>query len=208
MGNEKCNALLVEGGLVSMRLGKRSKRIVLLATLVAILVGVGVFAFYQIQQEQLVSFLTGYGAYDARFKYEPLTVVDIDSLPKPAGNLTADDLTITYVFHPADNLDNVPYVWLTYVSAPPCSTSAMQPSSSCQQFLLIIPNNNVTPPNMERALYAKPQNSFGFELYNETGGHIDWRLYLFLATYNGTGNAEPPGYCTQCGVLAAMNQTL
>jgi hypothetical protein len=175
-----------------VRLGKRSKRIVLLATLVTILVAVGVLAFYQIQQEQLVSFLTEYGAYDAKFKYEPLAVVDIDSLPKPTGNLTAGKLIITYAFHPADNVDNVPYVWLTYVSAPPCSTSATPSSGNCQQLLLIIPNNNVTPPNRQHALYASPLNSFGFELYTGTGAHIEWHLDLFLATYNGPGNAEPP----------------
>jgi hypothetical protein len=183
-----------------LRLGKRSKRIVLLATLVAIIVAVGVFEFYQIQQEQLVSFLKQYGAYDARFKYEPLAVVDIDSLQKPAGNLTAGKLIIAYAFHPADNVDNVPYLWLTYVSAPPCNASTNPSSGTCQQLLLIIPNNNVTPPNRVHGLYASPLNSFGFELYTATGAHIEWHLYLFLATYNGTGNVEPPGYCTNPSV--------
>ena len=184
-----------------MHLGKRVKRIALLAILVAIIVGGGVFAFYQIQQQQLVSFLKQYDAYDTKFKYEPLAVVDIDSLPKPAGNLTAGKLIIAYAFHPADNLDNVSYVWLTYLSGPPCNNTANPSSGNCNQFLLIIPNNNVTPPNRQHAVYVSPQNSFGLELYTETGEHIEWHLYLFLATNNGTGNVEPTAFYTHQSVL-------
>jgi hypothetical protein len=128
-------------------------------------------------------------------------VVDIDSLRKPSGNLTVGNLIIAYTFHPPDSVDNVPYVWLTYLSAPPCNTSANPSSGNCQQILLIIPNNNVTPPNREHALYASPLNGFGFELYTENGKHIEWHLYLFLATYNGTSNMEPSGYCTHLSVL-------
>lgn len=184
-----------------MNLGKRSKRIVLLATLVAIMVGGGVFAFYQIQQQQLVSFLRLYDAYDSRFKYDPLSVVNIDSLPRPVGNLTAGNLIINYAFHSPDNLDNVSYVWLNFVSAPPCNDTTSSSSGNCQQFLLIIPNNNVTQPNRQHAVYVSPHNSFGLELSTETDEHIEWHLYLFLATYNGAGNVEPTTFCTHVSVL-------
>lgn len=164
--------------------------ITLAATLGVILVGVGVFVYCQIQQEELVSYLRQYGAYDARFKYEPLTVIDVDSLPKPAGNLSIEKLILVYEFHPPDQLDNVSYLWLTYAAAPPCNSNGIPPSSSCEQRLIIIPNNNVTPPNMQHALYANPLNSFGFELYTARGQHIEWHLYLFLATYNPTNNEQ------------------
>jgi hypothetical protein len=174
---------------IPMRFGKSSKRIVLLAILIVTLVGAGVFAFYQIQQEELVSFLTQYGAYNPKFKYEPFAVIDVDSLARPAGNFTQGKLVITYSFHLPDNIDNVPYLWLTYVSAPPCNNSGNPSSGSCHQMLLIIANNNVTPPDTEHALYASPLKSFGFELSTDTGEHIEWHLYLFIVTYNGTDDA-------------------
>ena len=54
------------------------------------------------------------------------------------------------------------------------------------KMLLIIPTNNVTV--MDRSISAGPLNNFGFDLNTETGAHIEWQLYLFLATYVGTGN--------------------
>jgi hypothetical protein len=158
------------------------------AALIVVIIVVGVFAYYQIQQIELVSFLTQYGAYKPNVKYTALSVVDVDSLPKPSGNLTVGTLLITYAFHQPDNLDNVPYFWLTYVSGGTCTSTGSASSSDCHQMLLIIPDNNVTTTTKQPPLYANPLNSYGFELYTANGEHIEWHLYLFLATF--TGNNE------------------
>ena len=151
-----------------------------------ILVGAGVYEYYQIQQEELIGFLNHHHAYDSAFKYEQLAVIDVDTLAKPSGNLTFKSLTITYTFNPPDEYDDVPYVRLTYASGPACNISQYPSSVNCHEMLLIIPTNNVTV--MDRSISAGPLNNFGFDLNTETGAHIEWQLYLFLATYVGTGN--------------------
>lgn len=166
---------------VCLRLAKRLRLMLLATALIAITLIVGVLAFYQIQQMELVSFLRQYGAYNSSFKYTPLLVVDVDSIARPTGNLSTSPLVITYAFHQADNVDNVPYLWLTYVSGNSCDQSG-KGSSQCHQMLLIIPDNNVTLPGKEPPLYAHPLNSYGFELYTASGEHIEWHLYLFLVT--------------------------
>ncbi|HUK27591.1 MAG TPA: hypothetical protein VLV31_04135 [Candidatus Acidoferrales bacterium] len=173
-----------------LRLGKRGKRITLLLTLIAIIITGSILAFYQLQQEQLVSFLTQYGAYNPKDKYTPVTVVHVDSLPRPSGNFTQGNVVISYAFHSSDNIDNVPYLWITYLSPPPCVTSGTQSQVACHQMLLIIASNNVTAPDPQHALYAQPHSSFGFELVTASGQHIEWELYLFLVTYSETSTAE------------------
>jgi hypothetical protein len=154
------------------------------AVVVAILIGVGVFAYYQVQQQELVSFLTKYGAYNSRFSYTPVAVIDVDSLPKPSGNLTFGTLIIAYAFHQPDSLDNIPYLWLTYVSGG-CNSGDAGSVGGCREVLLIIPDNNVTYPGQEPPLYAHPLKSYGFELYTASGEHIEWHLYLFLVSGGG-----------------------
>jgi hypothetical protein len=154
--------------------------------LTVIVVGAGAYEYYQIQQEELIQFLNHYRAYNSDFKYEQLAVVDVDTLSKLSGNLAFKSLIITYTFNPPDEYDDVPYLRLTYASGPACNISQYPSSVNCHEMLLIIPTNNVTV--MDKALSAGPLNNFGFDLYTETGAHIEWQLYLFLATYVGTGN--------------------
>ena len=174
----------------SLQFGKRGKRIALLLSLIAIIGVASVLAFYQLQQEQLVSFLSQYGAYNPKDKYDPVAVIFVDSLQRPSGNFTQGNIVISYSFHLPDNVDNVPYLWITYLSAPPCVTSGTQSQSSCHQMLLIIASNNVTAPDPQHALYANPRNSFGFELTTASGQHIEWELYLFLVTYTVESSSE------------------
>jgi len=152
---------------------------------IAIMIGVGVIAYFQIQQQELVSFLTQYGAYNPKFSYTPLAVVDVDLLPKPSGNLTFGTLIIAYAFHQPDNLDSIPYLWLTYVTGGGCNSGNAASVGRCRELLLIIPDNNVTYPGQEPLLYAHPLNSYGFELYTASGEHIEWHLYLFLVSEGG-----------------------
>ncbi|MGD0423376.1 MAG: hypothetical protein ABSA92_07950 [Candidatus Bathyarchaeia archaeon] len=113
-------------------------------------------------------------------------------MPKPNGNLTVQNLIINYSFHPADAYDGVPYLRLTYVSGPRCNVSQSPSSTNCHELLLIIPNNNVTNLSSPSrtgpgyVLYAGPLNTFLFDLQTDAGEHIEWHLYLFLATYTGT----------------------
>jgi len=168
--------------------------IVRAAAVVAIMIGVGVFAYYQIQQQELVSFLTQYGAYNSKFSYTRVAVVDVDSLPKPSGNLTFGTLIITYEFHQPDNIDNIPYLWLTYVSGGDCNSGGAGPVGGCGEMLLIIPNNNVTYPSQEPPLFAHPLKSYGFELYTTSGEHIEWHLYLFLVSDAGINKGTLPAW--------------
>ena len=159
--------------------------------LVVIAIGVVIYECYQAQEQELIQFLIEYHAYNPNFKYEALMEVNVDTLPKPNGNLTVQNLIIDYAFNPADEYDSVPYLRLTYVSGPPCNVSQFPSSTNCHEMLLIIPNNNVT--NMSSpsgsgpayALYAGPLNNFMFDLQTDSGEHIEWHLYLFLATYTG-----------------------
>jgi len=173
-----------------LRLGKRGKRIVLLLSLITIIAVASVLAFYQLQQEQLVSFLTQYGAYNSKYSYAPVAVIDVDSLPRPSGNFTQGKVVIGYSFHSPDNIDDVPYLWITYLSAPPCVVSGSQSQNGCHQMLLIVASNNVTAPDPQHALYARPSSSFGLELTTAAGQHIEWELYLFLVTYSETPAAD------------------
>jgi hypothetical protein len=146
----------------------------------------GVVTYDQLQQEDLIRFLSRYDAYNPDFKYEPLIVIDVDALPKTGGNLTVRNLIIAYTFNSADAYDNVTYLKITYLSGPACNVSQF-PSTTCHEMLLIIPNNNVTNTSALRqgpdyALYAGPTNNFGFDLQTETGEHIEWHLYLFVVT--------------------------
>ena len=175
-----------------MQIGKRSKLIIRVAAVVVIVIGVGVFAYYQIQQQELVSFLTQYGAYNSKFSYTPVAVVDIDSLPKPSGNLTFGTLIITYAFHQPDNLDSIPYLWLTYVSGGGCNSGGAGSVGGCHQTLLIIPDSNASYPSQEPPLYASPLKSYGFELYTASGEHIEWHLYLFLVSEAGVNKGTLP----------------
>jgi len=158
-----------------------------LVVVIVIIMGVSIIAYYQVQQEELVSFLTEYRAYDPKFSYTPIAVVDVDSLPKPSGNLTFGKLIIAYAFHQPDNLDNIPYLWLTYVSEG-CNAGNAESVGGCREMLLIISDNNVTYPGQEPPLYAHPLNNYGFELYTASGGHIEWHLYLFLVSEGGANN--------------------
>ena len=160
------------------------KLAILFIILIVVLVSAGVYAHYQIQQQELIQFLNHYGAYNPKFKYEPFAIVDVDKLPHPAGNITSRNIVIAYTFNAPDAFDDVPYLRITYVSGPPCNISQLPSSDNCHQMLVIIPNNNVAATN--NVLYAGPLNNYGFDLYTETGTHIVWRLYLFLATYVGT----------------------
>ena len=159
-----------------MRIGKHCKLIVEVTAIIAIIIGVAVFAYQQFQQQELVSFLTEYGAYNAAFSYTPVAVVDVDSLPKPSGNLTFGTIIISYVFHQSDNFDPIPYLWLTYVSGGTVSAAGRH------EILLIVPDNNATYPGQEPPLYANQRKSYGFELYTASGEHIEWHLYLFLVS--------------------------
>jgi hypothetical protein len=160
--------------------------------LILVTIGAAIYEYYQARQQEIIQFLIAYHAYSPNFKYEPLMEVNVDTLPKPRGNLSVQNLIIDYTFNPADEYDSVPYLRLTYVSGPPCDVSQIPSSTNCQEMLLIIPNNNVT--NMSSpmrsgpsyALYAGPLNNFIFDLQTDTGEHIKWHLYLFLATYTGT----------------------
>lgn len=170
---------------------RRSKLIVLASLLIVIALGAGVYGYYQIQQEELIQFLTQYHAYNPNFKYEPLVIIDVDALTKTGGNLTIRNLIIAYKFNSADEYDNVPYLRITYVYGPPCNISQSPSSTNCHEMLLIIPDNNLTNTSSLRqtlghVLYAGPLNNFGFDLQTETGEHIEWHLYLFLLTYLGT----------------------
>jgi len=173
---------------ILLKIGKRRLSMVQVVVVIAIILGVGTIAYYQIQQQELVSFLTQYGAYSPKFWYTPIAVLDVDSLPKPSGNLTFGKLTIAYAFHQPDNLDNIPYLWLTYVSGGGCNAGNAGSAGGCRETLLIIPDNNVTYPGQEPPLYAHPLNSYGFELYTASGGHIEWHLYLFLVSERGANN--------------------
>ena len=70
---------------IPLQIGKRGISMVQVVVVIAIMIGVGVIAYFQIQQQELVSFLTQYGAYNPKFSYTPVAVVDVDSLPKPSG---------------------------------------------------------------------------------------------------------------------------
>ena len=176
-------------------LGSRRTKLIVLATLiVAITIGAAIYGYYEVQQQELIQFLAHYHAYNSNFKYEALIEVTVDMLPKPNGNLTVRNLIIGYSFNPPDEYDNVPYFRITYISGPPCNISQFPSSTNCHEMLLIIPNNNVTNTSSPShlgpgyVLYAGPLNNFGFDLQTDTGEHIEWHLYLFLATYTGKGN--------------------
>ena len=177
-----------------MPVGKRCKSIILVSVVVAIMIGVGVFAYYQIRQQELVSFLTQYGAYNSNFSYTPVAVIDVDSLPIPSGNLTFGTLIIAYAFHQPDNFDNLPYLWLTYVTGGICSFPGTESVGQCREVLLIIPDNNVTYPSQEPPLYAHPHSSYGFELSTASGKHIEWHLYLFLVSAAEVNNGTLPNW--------------
>lgn len=172
---------------------RRTKLIALAILLVAIAIGAAIYGYYQVQQQELIQVLTEYHAYNPDFKYEALMEVNVDTLSRPNGNLTVQSLIIDYAFNPADVYDSVPYLRLTYVSGPPCNVSQFPSPTNCHEMLLIIPNNNVTNTSSPSrsgpgyVLYAGPLNSFLFDLQTDTGEHIEWRLYLFLATYTGSG---------------------
>ena len=173
---------------------RRIKLIVLATLLVAIAVGAAIYGYYQVQQQELIQFLTHYHAYNSNFEYEALIEVNVDTLSKPSGNLTFHNLVIGYSFNPADEYDSVPYLRITYLSGPPCDVSQYPSSTNCHEMLLIIPDNNVTNTSSSShsgpgyVLYAGPLNNFGFDLQTDSGEHIEWRLYLFLATYKGSGS--------------------
>jgi hypothetical protein len=172
----------------------RSRRTKLaLATMVVVIaIGAAIYGYHQAQQQELIQFLTEYHAYNPNFEYEALMEVNVDRLPKPNGNLTVQNLIITYAFNPADEYDSVPYLRLTYLSGPPCNVSQFPSSTNCHEILLIVPNNNVTNTSSPMrsgpsyVLYAGPLNSFIFDLQTDAGEHIEWHLYLFLMTYQGT----------------------
>jgi len=171
---------------------RRTKLIAVASVLIAIAIAGATYGYYAMQQQELITVLRQYHAYNPEFKYESLVEVDVDALPKPNGNFTIHNLVIDYGFYAADAYDSVPYLRLTYVSGPPCNVSQFPSSTNCREILLIIPNNNVTNLSSPShtgpgyVLYAGPLNHFIFDLQTETGEHIAWRLYLFLATYTGT----------------------
>ena len=154
--------------------------------LIVLVTAIGVYEYYQLKQEELIRILIHYQAYNPNFKYEEFAALDVDSLPKPNGNLTFRDLIIAYTFNSPDEYDSVPYLKVTYLSGPACNVSQSPSSVNCHEMLLIIPENNVNIT--ARHLYAGPLNSFGFDLNTETGEHITWHLYLFLLTYIGTNS--------------------
>ena len=89
----------------------RSRRVkfTIVASLIVIIgLAVGVYAYSQIQQQEIIRFLTRYHAYSPDFKYQPLDVMDVDSLPKSGGNITVQNLIIDYAFNQPDEYDNVP----------------------------------------------------------------------------------------------------
>jgi hypothetical protein len=158
--------------------------VILLVILLAVATaGAGAYVFDQIQKREVVSFLNYYHAYDSYFTYELLAVVDVDMLSRSGGNLSFHNLMVAYAFNPPDAYDNVPYLRITYVSGPPCNVSGFPSSVNCHQMLLIIPLNNIS--DRVQILRAGPRNTFGLDLYTGSGQHIEWRLYLFLATYLG-----------------------
>lgn len=166
--------------------GQRSSRIILVSLLILIVVGVGIFAYYEIKRRELISFLDYYHAYKPNFTYEQLGLVDVDKLPRVGGNLIFKSLVIAFTFNLPDVYDDVPYLRITYLSGPQCNSSQYPSSVNCQQMLLIIPDNNVTVTDRIQPLYAGPLNTFALDLYTKTGEHIEWHLYLFLATCIGT----------------------
>ena len=172
----------------SNKISSRRAKLIIIATTLTIIALAGAYAYEQIQQHEIIQFLTRYHAYSPDFKYEPLIVLDVDALSKSGGNVTVKDLTISYRFNAADEYDDVPYLKLTYDSGPPCNISQFPSSTNCREMLVIIPVNNLTNESsltQIHALYAGPLNNFGFDLQTETGTHIEWHLYLFLATYVG-----------------------
>jgi len=174
---------------ISIR-SRRVKLTIVACLIVIIALAVGTYAYNQIQQQEVIRFLTQYHAYSPDFKYQPLDVIDVDALSKSGGNITVQNLIIGYAFDQPDAYDNVPYLKLTYLAGPPCNVSQFPTPENCHEMLVIIPINNVTTTNslsQIHTLYAGPLNNFGFDLQTETGAHIEWYLYLFLATYTGSG---------------------
>jgi len=166
----------------------RRTKLLIVASILIMIVLSAVYAYYQIRQQEIIQFLTSYHAYNPDFKYEPLIVLEVDNLSKSGGNVSIQNLKIGYTFNQPDEYDDVPYLKLTYLSGPPCNVSQYPSSTNCREMLVIIPINNLTNPTsltQTHALYAGPLNNFGFDLQTETGAHIEWHLYLFLATYVG-----------------------
>jgi len=161
------------------RILSERKRVLLLVIIIGVIVG-GVYAYDVAQKLETVSFLKRLGAYDPYYSYERIAVIDVDSLPRTGSNITFRNLIVAFTFNPPDEFDNVAYLRITYVSGPPCSVSGQPSSVNCKQMLVIIPNNNVS--NRVEVLRAGPRNTFGLDLYTNSGQHIEWRLFLFLAS--------------------------
>lgn len=172
----------------SIKIKSRRAKLIILASVLIVIVLAAVYAYYQIQQQEIIQFLTQYHAYSPNFKYEPLIVLDVDSLSKSAGNVTVQNLQISYTFNGPDEYDDVPYLKLIYISGPACNVAQSPSATNCREMLVIIPVNNLANGSsltQIHALYAGPLNYFGFDLQTDTGVHIAWQLYLFLATYVG-----------------------
>jgi hypothetical protein len=175
----------------------RRVKLFVLATLLILVVGVSIYEYYPVyEQQQILGLLRQTRAYDSRFNYELFASVNVSTLPKPSGQWTYKNLVVNYTFNPTSQYPTsgstcTGCMEITYASGPPCPTDfeighnvpwdGFMPPTNCRESLLILITVD-TNGNLTFGQYETPGPG-------TTYGYLPSHVYLFLATYL---NYQPP----------------